>query len=56
MRGAIPPFRHTSSWCGAWVRVGKTLPLPSWSLRTGHDLEILRWPDMFTLDAAESGG
>jgi len=25
MGGAVPPFPHTSSWCGAWLSTGATL-------------------------------
>jgi len=27
MHGAIPPLPHTSSWHGAWLSTGTTLPL-----------------------------
>jgi hypothetical protein len=27
MRGDIPPLPYTSSWCGAWLSTGITLPL-----------------------------
>jgi hypothetical protein len=28
MRGAIPPLPNTSSWCGTYLSIGTTLPLP----------------------------
>jgi hypothetical protein len=36
MRGTITPFSNTSSWLGAWLSIGETLPLPYIDLTEGR--------------------